>query len=242
MRLGETYIVARNVVRVFADSSRLGDILEAGEIVSRRHFEAEAARLRMTASGRRFLSERRELHSSDVDQTKLRALPVGTVGRAYIDHLDRHGLSMDAICAPAVQPGDSDARYLLRRFRGNHDIWHALLDLGIAGHEEVLVHAFSWGQLRLPQSALVVFFGGIKHVVGERRWHVLRHDIARYAALGRRAASLLEERWEDCWDEPLVSARARLGLDDLELNRSCAPGTRVEHIAKSSDLRSRQRR
>ena len=59
-----------------------------------------------------------------------------------------------------------------------------VLGLGVAGHEEVVIHAFSWGQLHLPVSAMVVLFGTLKHIVGERRWGTLGHSLREaYAGL-----------------------------------------------------------
>ena len=111
---------------------------------------------------------------------------------------------------------DEDMAYLMRRFRQTHDVWHALLGLGIAGHEEVVIHAFSWGQLRLPVSALVVLFGTVKHIVLERRWGALRHSLREAYELGRDAQPLLPVVWEDQWSRPLAEVRARYRLRPLE--------------------------
>ena len=104
---------------------------------------------------------------------------------------------------------DPEIAYLMRRFRQTHDVWHALVDLGTAGHEEVILHAFSWGQLRLPVSAMVVIFGGLKHIVLEARWEALRHTLGEAYRHGRDALPLLPVYWERLWEEPLEAVRAR---------------------------------
>jgi len=219
----ELIIVARNVVRVLRDSTRLDDLLVVGEILSRPAMERAVAALAATPAGARLFEERPELNSSRVDFDALRASPPGTLGRVFIDHMDRYGLSADALNVPRPQPGDPDATYLLRRYRGNHDLWHALLGLGTDGWEEVLVQAFSFGQLRQPQAALIILFGGVKHLVLEGRWEALRRDLVATWRAGRDAAPLLAVRWEDHWGEPIEAVRARFGLPEVGLRSSARP-------------------
>ncbi len=104
----------------------------------------------------------------------------------------------------------------MRRFRQTHDVWHALVGLGTRGHEEVILHAFSWGQLRLPVSALVVVFGSIKHMVLEGRWDALRGGLLDAYRVGRDAAPLLPVYWERAWADPIEGVRRRLGVRVLE--------------------------
>lgn len=205
----EWYIVARNTVRVMADSTRLDDILETGNIVTRRRMTETARELHQSPEGNRLLVERPELSSAEVDFDALRALPEGSLGRVYIDHMDRYGLDADALNKPAPRPSDPEPLYLIRRFRGNHDIWHALLGLGTEGYEEVLVHAFSYGQLRLPISTMVVLFGTLKHIIAERRWATLRHGLIEAYRAGRQAEPLIAVRWEQEWDQPIGEVRSR---------------------------------
>lgn len=214
MTPGDLLIVARNIARVLLDSSRLGDIQEVGEIVGRESIMSAAEQLRDSEDGRRLLADKPELNSSQVDFAALARLPGGTVGRHYSDHLQRHGLDPDALSVPAPTDDEPEHVYVLRRYRGNHDIWHTLLGLGTDGHEEVLVHAFSYGQLRSPLSALIVLFGTPKHFVLERRWAALRTRIARAYRAGRDAEFLLSVRWEDHWAAPLDEMRRVLRLPD----------------------------
>ena len=160
-------------------------------------------------------SERPELSSDHVDYDFLRSLPEATLGGAYVRHLDRNHITADYQAAATRHVDDPDMAYLMRRFRQTHDVWHALLGLGITGHEEVLIHWFSFGQLRLPVSALIMVFGTLKHLVGERRWGALRHTAIDAWRAGRHAAPLLGVRWEDRWEEPLDHVRASLHVDPL---------------------------
>jgi len=212
----EGYIVGRAVVRTLADATRTAEIHKVEEITGRPAYRRLLAQVSGTEEGLRILTERPELRSDQVDYDELRRLPATTLGGAYVRHLDDNGITADYQAAPTTYVDDDDMAYLMRRFRQTHDVWHALLGLGIAGHEEVVIHSFSWGQLRLPVSALVVLFGTLKHIVLEGRWGALRHSLAEAYQMGRAAPPLLTVVWEDQWTKPIDQVRARYELRALE--------------------------
>jgi len=210
------YLVGRAVVRVLADSTKTHEIHRVEEITGRPTYRRMLTELRAGADGQRLLRERPELSSELVDYDALRRLPATTLGGAYARHLDDNGITADYQAARTRHVEDEEMAYLMRRFRQTHDVWHALLGLGIAGHEEVVIHAFSWGQLRLPVSAMVVLFGSVKHLVLERRWGALRHSLREAYEVGRDAAPLMPVIWEDRWSEPIADVRSRYGLRVLD--------------------------
>jgi ubiquinone biosynthesis protein COQ4 len=212
MRPGEVARLGRAIARVLADSERTEEIHVAEELTGRGRFAAVRDALFRSGEGAELLRDRPELASGKVDFEALRALPEDRLGAHYVRHLDRYDLSADSQASAVTHVDDLEIAYLMRRFRQTHDVWHALLDLGTAGHEEVIVHAFSWGQLRLPVSALVLVFGTLKHIVLEARWGALRHALTEAYALGRDAAPLLPVYWERRWSEPVDAVRAQLGL------------------------------
>jgi len=215
-RVRESYLVGRAVVRVLADSTRTEEIHKVEELTGRPSYRKLLSAIADDAEARRLLADRPELRSDQVDYDALRRLPEHTLGGAYVRHLDHNHITADYQAAPTRYVDDPDMAYLMRRFRQTHDVWHALLGLGITGHEEVVIHWFSWGQLRLPVSALIMVFGSLKHIVLERRWGALRHSLREAYELGRDAPPLLGVYWEDYWDAPLEVVRARHGVHVLE--------------------------
>lgn len=212
MRLQDAGTFARVMVRSLLDSNQTADLLTGEEITSVGRMEALIPKLEASAEGRHLLATRPRLTSREVDYDGLRRLPRGTLGRDYVDHLDRGGLDPDALAVPVTRGASETANFLLERVRQTHDVWHALLGLGTAGHEEVILHAFQWPQLRMPYSALVVGFGALKHLAGEGRWHLLRHALGDAARAGRAAAPLLPVLWEQRWERPIAAVRAELGV------------------------------
>jgi ubiquinone biosynthesis protein COQ4 len=214
--LKDGYRVGQAIVRVLGDSTKTHEIHRVEEITGRPRFRALLAQLQASPAGQRLLADRPELSSESVDYPALRRLPATTLGGAYARHLDDNGITADYQAAATRHVDDPDIAYLMRRFRQTHDVWHALLGLGIAGHEEVLIHAFSYGQLRLPVSALIMVFGTMKHLVLERRWGALRHSMLEAYRAGRGAEPLMPVVWEDLWDRPLAEIRRRHGVTPLE--------------------------
>lgn len=214
--LKDGYRVGQAIVRVLGDSTKTHEIHRVEEITGRPRFRALLAEMQDTPEGRRLMTERPELSSDLVDYDRLRALPASTFGGAYARHLDENGITADYQAAATRHVDDPDIAYLMRRFRQTHDVWHTLLGLGIAGHEEVIIHSFSFGQLRLPVSALIMVFGTVKHIVLERRWGALRHSMLDAYRAGREAAPLMPVYWEDLWDLPLETVRATYGIAPLE--------------------------
>ncbi len=213
-----------SIARGLRDSTRTDELLVAEELVCRGRFmalrEALARELEASPEARDLLRDRPRIAQATVDFDALRRLPEGTLGRVFVDHLDRHGLDPDLLADPfghwsQTSYPDPVAAYLHERYRQTHDLYHALLSLGVEGYEEVLVHAFTWAQLRLPYSALIVAFGALKHVLLEARWSVLRHDLRDAYEAGRDAAPLLLVYWERRWHEPLASIRHTFGLRPL---------------------------
>lgn len=200
--------------RVLRDSTRTLDILAVEEITS----QAQLAYLLQrgtfdTDEGRTLLRERP--HLADLEPVMLRSLPDGTLGREWVRFLDEHGLSLATTRQPVPYTDDETQAYVLHRIRQSHDLWHTLLGLGVAGHEEVLVHSFSLAQTGLPSSVAIVVLGSLKHMVLEARWECLRRDLWRAHRIGRRARPLVAVHWERHLHEPLDDVRRWLDVTPL---------------------------
>jgi len=197
------------------DSERTSEIHLVEELTGRRVLEAWLSTAPATDDLHVLLEEKPELSSRHIDFDELRALPADTLGRSYIEHLDRNGLSADSQATPTTDVEDEEVAYLVRRFRQTHDVWHALLELGTTGHEEVVIHAFSFGQLRLPVSALVLAFGSLKHIVFEGRLELLTRGLADAHRVGKQAKPLLGVHWERRWRQPIDDVRREFDLRSL---------------------------
>ncbi len=214
MNFNELLLVLGATGRVLRDSDRIDDIHLVADITSRERFRTLLARS-ATSPRADILVRQPEINDDTVDFGHLAALPADTLGGAFARHLQRHALEIYTKPTSDRFIDDPDIRYLVHRYRQTHDIWHVLVGLGTQGHEEVLLHGFIYGQLRLPVSALILLFGTAKHIIAERRWGALRHGLRAAYRSGRAASPLLLVEWESRWEQPLPELRQELGIVPL---------------------------
>ena len=107
-------------------------------------------------SGRRILRERPRISTTTVDVTHLRTLPLGTLGRTYVDWLDTEHVTPDTR-DPVRHIPEEELAYVLQRYRESHDLYHVLLaEKGMPSflEGEVVVKGFEFAALGLPMTGL----------------------------------------------------------------------------------------
>jgi len=157
--------------------------------------------------------ESRYLRGSVPDLDALRPLPPGTLGREYVEHIERFRFNPGYY--QTLEPKD-DTTYLLARVRETHDIWHVVLGYYPSPLGELGLKAFELAQLRRPLAAMIVAGGVLRYLLinPEQLGDVLEVIATGYEA-GRRARPLVAERWEEHWDEPVTQIRQRLNVPAL---------------------------
>jgi ubiquinone biosynthesis protein COQ4 len=169
---------------------------------------------RKSAIGARILRERPDIGARLADREALRALPAGSLGRAYLAFVESEGISAEGIREASVSSGATgyatpDLDYLRARMRDTHDLWHTVT--GYKGDllGELSLLAFTLGQHWNTAIAAIVVAGFLKGfargagpfvVQGWRR--------------GRSAEWLPALDWESLLPLPLGEVRTRLGVGD----------------------------
>lgn len=203
-------MVGYRMVRALRHPERLGDVLALADVLA----PPRAMRTLVDALGRSpsaasALRERPRVGA--VHLPTLRALPGGTLGHAFAEHLDAHGLNPAALPRPEVH---TDAEYVRAHMLETHDVWHVLTGFGADVAGELGLCAFSLAQMGSP-FAVGILAGGLANTLlfalPER--DVRMRAIVRGWLLGKRAALLFGADWARMWDTPLEPLRARFGLD-----------------------------
>ncbi len=201
---------AWRMARVLRNPEELQDILELAAVLAppvamRRLVE----RLMHHDTAARAFVERPRL--GFLHLAALRALPEGTLGRAFADHLLENGLDPDAL--PYLE-AHTDEEYVRAHMLESHDIWHVLTGFHTDVAGELGVQAFSLAQVGSP-FALGILAGGLANTLlyafSER--DVRMRAIVRGWLLGRRARLLFGTPWRQMWELPLAEVRLRHGLD-----------------------------
>jgi ubiquinone biosynthesis protein Coq4 len=201
---------AYQVLRTIREPQRLGDILDLARVLA-----PPEAMLRLTEDLRRTPSAawalRERPRVGQVELAALRALPPGTLGWAFAQHLAANGLDPDAL--PRLS-AVTETEYVRAHLLEVHDVWHVLTGFGTDVSGELGMQAFSLAQVGSPFAAGILAGGLLNtllYAFSERDARM--RAIVRGWLLGKRARLLFGVDWACMWEKPLTQVRAWAGLD-----------------------------
>ena len=164
--------------------------------------------------GRRLLRERPSLRDALCDRQELERLPEGSLGRAYLTHLDRHGLEAAKLVALGEREectsDDPDVRWMAERSRLTHDLWHVVSGYSAAGEGEAALLCFSHGQIG-GRSNLVLSLLANLRLARSEGFSAIGRAIRAWRR-GHAAVCLGALPWEELLAEPLHEVRAAAGI------------------------------
>ena len=146
-----------------------------------------------------------------IDLERLRRLPAGSFGRAYVEFLDQRGLQPLTI-SPELAEEVARNVYAVR-YAATHDMFHTLLgfDTTLAG--EAGVYAFSAEQGYVRRGHAILALAQVVYTLRQPwQFRRIRAAVRRGRELGARARLLLAFRFEEHWERPLAELQAELGL------------------------------
>ncbi|MEZ5998869.1 MAG: Coq4 family protein [Hyphomonas sp.] len=171
-----------------------------------------------TGAGRAQLARKAYLPPLLDDHSWIRDLPEGTVGRAYVDFMEREGLTAQGLVdesekfRSAAKDYDDDLLWFGNRLRDTHDLYHVLSGYGRDALGEACLLAFSYSQNPGRGVIFIAFMAArqiSKSLPKEARvmdclWEGRRN--------GRAASQIIQEDILQLLREPLEDARRRLGI------------------------------
>lgn len=169
--------------------------------------------------GRRVVTEPVRLEEILGDFPRLRAMPAGSVGRAYVDFMDKAGFTPQGLIDAAEEAGVGLAEYpQLDAFRRafthlevSHDLWHVLTGYGRDPLGEICNLAFTRRQTGNPGLRLIIFMG--LSAIKLERWSMPALAATREAArMGEAVDFILKNDVEAMLVRPLTEVRRDLGI------------------------------
>jgi len=161
-------------------------------------------------TGRRILRDRPRITSETLSMEYLRSLPKNTVGRAYVDWLDREGVSPDTRDTVRYID-DEECAYVMQRYRECHDFFHAITGLPIMIEGEIAVKAFEFANTLLPMTGLSLFAVTKLKPAERRRFFTIYGPWA--VRNGLKAEEMLNVYWEEQLERDADELRAELGIE-----------------------------
>ena len=178
------------------------------------------ARMLSHAEGRRLFVQRPCLLAHLSDRDALARLPEGSFGRAYLAHIERHGLDPGKLAElgrryPEIRAEDEGARWFADRSELSHDLHHVLTGYGADGLGETALLWFSHG-LAGGRGTALLMLGAALRVRRETGRGFARY-LWRAWRSGRRAGCLAAMPWEELLPRPLDEVRRLAGIDAPEV-------------------------
>lgn len=205
------------VSRLMADKEDTAAVFDLMRALSGNAISKGYNRLMKTPRGGRIAYERDELNDRLMDRAWLESFAPGTVGAAYLAHMDERGFTADGLKEISEQTRDSqvEAAHPLtwygRRLRDVHDIWHVLSGYRTDALGEACLVAFSYEQTRSLGFRVIAFAAGNKMASG-KNGQPYKAAIKQAFANGKACAWLPEVDYPELFAEDLEAARARLGI------------------------------
>jgi ubiquinone biosynthesis protein COQ4 len=169
-------------------------------------------RLRRTERGARLLRDQPDIVPTLADRAALRALPDGSLGRAYLAFVESEGISPQGI-RDASTVGEAEGQippafqYMHSRMRDTHDLWHAATGYKGDVLGELSLLAFTVAQ-NWNTAVLMIILAALFKGLNRNETSTILDGYRR----GRAAAWLPDQEWEALLPLPLGEVRERLKL------------------------------
>ena len=202
---------------LFADPDDLPQVFTIIEALSVNTLQRITRGLQSDEAGRRLLAKQPDLVEKLADREGLAALPEGSLGRAYLEFVDRENISADGIRAAAAKgmertlPAPLD--FVSARMRDTHDLWHVVTGYSGDVLGETALLAFIFAQTLNPGVGLIIALGLVK-TAGAAQGGAARATIFDGWRRGRQTRWLPAVEWEELLALPLVEVRARLSAEE----------------------------
>ncbi len=221
----------RQLVANKEDTSQVFHIFDS---LPRRDFVPEATALIESDHGKRLAVSERFLPLMLDDHDWLKALPAGTVGRAYVEFMEREGLSAIGLFEESVKMGrprfDDQLQWVIDRMRDTHDLLHVLTGYGRDALGEQCVLAFTYGQQKSLGNLFIAWLGALEIKRTVKPKASVMGAVREAQASGRNAVRLLDQDIRALMAEDLQAARARLGIGATTLYQQAHAEWRAQGV------------
>lgn len=195
------------------DPNRLNQVFEMADALATP--EAMTPIIERISKDPRIARAMSEKHRVRVKLSELRALPEGTLGRAFADHMVAANLDPSAL--PDLVATD-DIAYFRAHLYETHDIWHAVTGFGTDLVGELGLQAFYLAQIPGPLPSLLVAVGFLRSgIYDPALTEPFMDALIRGWRMGKSAEPLFGVHWDELWTMPLADVRRRLGIDKSDV-------------------------
>lgn len=161
--------------------------------------------------GRQILKDRPRITSQSLDLDYLRLLPKNSIGNAYIQWLDKEGVSPDTR-VPVRYIDDEELAYIYQRYRECHDFYHAITGLPIIIEGEIAVKVLEYMNIGIPMLGMGGLFAPLR--LGPKQKKRLYGVYYPWAfRSGLNSKPLINVYWENILEQDVDEFRRDMGIE-----------------------------
>jgi ubiquinone biosynthesis protein COQ4 len=206
----------RSVRALIANPDNTGEVFKVIEALKGGSIARAVVRLEATPEGRELLRKKPDILPVLSDREALRAMPEGSVGRAYLRFVESQSLSADGLVAaseeaPRREGNSPDERWLGCRLRDIHDLQHVVCGYGRDTLGELCLLSFMATQTPNRGIAFIIFMARRKARQATTLFSV-DACIEEGRRIGEAAIWFAAVNWEERLAEPLDRLRRELGV------------------------------
>lgn len=209
----------KSVIRLVRNKEDTTQVFEAVSALSGAVGRKMFARFVATPYGKRVVDTPIRLEAVLSDRDVLRALPEGTLGRAYLDFMEGENLTADGLIDAAEDAGidfrgETDFAAFRRMYLNLdvcHDLWHVVTGYGRDALGELCNLVYTYEQTKNRGFLLIIFIGAIAQKLEQPRAKII--SALMEARRNAKASNwILEHDVEVLLETPLDEARRQLAL------------------------------
>ncbi len=224
----------RHFRKLIANKEDTEQVFHIFESLPRKGFLPDAKAFIDSAHGRHLMASEPYLPDILDDHATLKQLPAGTVGRAYVDFMEREGLSAAGLVAESAKMGrprfDDQLQWYADRLRDTHDLFHVLTGYGRDALGEQCVLGFTYGQNRNLGNFFIAYLGGLELKRRVKSDAPVMGAIRQGQRHGAAAQSIMQQDIRALLAEPIDAARARMNIGTPTLYHACHAAYRARAI------------
>ncbi len=208
----------RHMQNLIADKEDTAQVFHIIEALNGGSTRKDFLRFMKTENGERLLKRRTFLPDILDDHAPLKALPKGTLGRTYVDFMEREGLSANGLVQESLEQRkhhetyDDDLLWYVNRLRDTHDMYHVLTGYGRDALGEDALLGYTHSQHGGLGVSFIAFMGNRQIAKEAPREARVKDVLAEGRRNGKRAKRIVDQDIESLLDQPIQEVRERLNI------------------------------
>ncbi len=208
----------RYMQKLIADKEDTEQVFHIIEALNGGSTRRDFVRFMKSDTGRKLLEERKFLPDLLDDHAPLKSLPLGTVGRTYVDFMQREGLTANGLVQESLahrekhEVFDDDLLWYINRLRDTHDMYHVLTGYGRDALGEAALLGYTHSQHGGAGVSFIAFMGARQIAKEGPKEARVKEVLAEGRRNGKAAKRIIEQDIISLLDQPIEEVRARLNI------------------------------